>query len=78
MVFLPGGGGGFVGSWTGPIMSFTCDPQTGGLANPGLVKDTKAFGSPLLILDAQHGLLYSGGGEIGTVDNTLSVIKVEE
>jgi hypothetical protein len=78
MVFLPGGGGGFVGSWTGPIMSFTCDPQTGRLANAGLVKDTKAFGSPLLILDAQRRLLYAGGGEIGTSENTLSVIKVEE
>jgi len=78
MVFLPGGGGGFVGSWTGPIMSFSYDPQTGRLANPGLVKDSKAFGSPLLILDAQRGLLYAGGGEIGTSDNTLSVIKVEE
>jgi photosystem II stability/assembly factor-like uncharacterized protein len=75
-VFLPGGGGGFVGSWTGPIVSFSYDPQTGRLANPGLVKDTKGFGSPLLILDAQRGLLYAGGGEFGTSANMLSVIKV--
>ena len=77
MAFAPNGTEGFVGNWTGPLMTFQYDAQTGHLFNPGAVPETKGHGSQLLVLDADHGLLYGAGGHVGNVVSTLFVLKVD-
>jgi hypothetical protein len=73
--FAGNGTEGYLGSWTGPLMTFRYEPQTGHLTHQGVAAGTNGYGAPHLLLDAERGFLYGAGGEIGTVVATLFVLK---
>jgi hypothetical protein len=76
MVFAPGAAGGYLGNWSGPLLTFQYDARSGHLTHPGAVAGTAGYGCEHTALDAAHGLLYAAGGEVGTVLATLCVLKV--
>ena len=65
LLFSPGGTGGYLGSFAGPLLTFHYDAGTGHLTNPCLVKETKGSGTSHLMLDRENGLLYVSGRECG-------------
>jgi hypothetical protein len=57
---LAGGGGGFLGCATGPLLTFKYDSKTGGLTDPGTVKGTTTHGFEHLLWDPAGHFLYAG------------------